>query len=44
MMSTNVRGQRPLRLAATAAFTLTATLLVSVGPAVAGKPTTQSLL
>ncbi len=44
IQSTNVRGRRSLALAAAATFAITGTLLVSAGPAVAGKPTTQLLL
>ncbi len=41
--SGNAQAQRPLA-AATTALAVTATLLLLAGPAVAGKPTTQSLL
>lgn len=42
--STGVRGRRTLAFVVTAAFAVSGALLVSAGPAVAGKPTTQKLL
>jgi hypothetical protein len=44
IQSTNDRGRRSVALAAAATFAITGTLLVSAGPAVAGKPKTQLLL